>query len=172
MARALGALSLLAVAARAKMCYNPGATGRNGSPVYAESAVHTTNYTSTFIEVADDCKVEAGAVPPEKQAKTVAQMQFELISAHPYAYTSDEVIFMIYAARNQVAPEDLEAARAEFFSKGQPCLRSSPLAKTYGWGIHYDAEARIAIYPRGSEEYARLRADPSLKQLKAMRSAR
>lgn len=134
--------------------------------------MHTTNYTSAFIAVADDCKAAVGLVPPEKQAKTVARLQFELIQAHPYRYTSDEVIFTIYAERGGIPADELEMRRAEFFSKGQPCLRSSPLGKTYGWGIHYDADSRIAIYPRESEEYARLQADASLKQLKAMRSAR
>jgi len=134
--------------------------------------MHTTNYTSTFIEVADDCKAAAGTVPHEKQEKTVARMQYELIHDSPYRYTSDEVIFTVYAARNQLPAMELEARRAEFFSKGQPCLRSSPLGKTYGWGVHYDGESRIAIYPRGSEAYERLRVDGSLRQLKAMRSSK
>jgi len=134
--------------------------------------MHTTNYTSTFIEVADDCKAAAGTVPPEKQEKTVARMQYELIHDSPYRYTSDEVIFTVYAARNQLPAMELEARQAEFFSKGQPCLRSSPLGKTYGWGVHYDGESRIAIYPRGSEAYERLRVDGSLRQLKAMRSSK
>jgi hypothetical protein len=134
--------------------------------------MHTTNYTNAFIEVADDCKAEIGTVPPDKQEKTVAKMQFELIRAHPYQYTSDEVIFTIYAERNQVAPAQLAGKRAEFFSKGQPCLRSSPLSKSYGWGIHFDDASKVAIYPKGSDEYARLQADSRLKHLKAMKSAR
>lgn len=134
--------------------------------------MHTTNYTNTFIEVADDCRAAVGAPPPEKQAPTVARMQFDLIGGSPYAYTSDDVLFAVYAARNAIPPEELDARRAEFFSKGQACLRASPLAKTYGWGIHHDGEGRVAIYPRGSAEYERLRSDSSLRQLKAMRSAR
>jgi len=134
--------------------------------------MHTTDYTNTFIDVADDCKAAAGTVPPEKQEKTVARMQYELIHDSPYHYTSDEVLFTVYAARNQLPETELAARRVEYFSKGQACLRSSPLAKTYGWGVHYDGESRIAIYPRGSEAYERLRADGSLQQLKAMRSAK
>ena len=45
--------------------------------------MHTTNYTSAFIEVADDCKAATGAEPPAKAAPTVARMQFELIGANP-----------------------------------------------------------------------------------------
>jgi Family of unknown function (DUF6157) len=134
--------------------------------------MHSTNYTNTFIDVAADCKVQEGTIPPEKQEKTVARMQYELIRDNPYQFTSDEVIFTIFAARQQIGPSELEARRAEFFSKGQPCLRSSPLAKTYGWGVHYDHESKVAIYARESEEYQRLKADPSLKQLSAMRSSK
>lgn len=134
--------------------------------------MHSTNYTNTFIDVADDCKAEYGIIPPEKHEKTVARMQFELIQANPYQYTSDEVIFTIFATRNQFTGSELVARRAEFFSKGQPCLRSSPLGKTYGWGIHYDHESKIAIYARESEAYQRLKADPALKQIKAMRSSK
>ncbi|HEU4328076.1 MAG TPA: DUF6157 family protein [Roseiflexaceae bacterium] len=134
--------------------------------------MHSTNYTNAFITVAEDCKAATGTVPPEKPEPTVARMQFELIQANPYRYTSDEVIFAVYAARNRITPEEFEARRAEFFSKGQACLRASPLAKSYGWGIHHDGEGKVALYALGSEEYDRLRADASLKQLKAMRSSR
>jgi Family of unknown function (DUF6157) len=134
--------------------------------------MHSTNYTNTFIEVADDCAAAFGELPPAKQEKTVARMQYELISDHPYQYTSDEVVFSIYAERKGVAESDRDAERAAFFSKGQPCLRSSPLAKRYGWGIHYDHESKMAIYARGSAEYDRLRSDRSLTHLKAMRSSR
>jgi len=134
--------------------------------------MHSTNYTNAFIDVADDCKAPVGITPPEKQEKTVARMQYELIHDNPYRYTSDDVIFAVYAARNHIPEAQLEARRAEFFSKGQACLRSSSLGKTYGWGVHYDGERKIAIYPRGSEDYERLRADGSLRQLKAMRSSK
>ena len=41
--------------------------------------MHSTNYTNTFIDVADDSKTSVGTVPPEKQEKTVARMQYEFI---------------------------------------------------------------------------------------------
>jgi hypothetical protein len=134
--------------------------------------MHTTNYANAFIEVADDCKTDVGKIPPEKPEKTVAQLQYELISAHPYQYTSDEVIFAIHATRNGISAAERDAKEAEFFSKGQPCLRSSPLGKTYGWGIHFDQDAKVAIYAKESADYARLQNDPTLKHLKAMKSAR
>lgn len=134
--------------------------------------MHTTNYADTFIQVADDCRAAAGTPPPERPEPTVAQLQFAMIHGSPYRYSSDEVIFEVYAARQGIPAEEREARRAELFSKGQACLRASPLAKTYGWGIHHNAEGKVALYARGSEAYERLRADGSLTQLKAMRSSR
>ena len=134
--------------------------------------MHTTNYTSTFIEVADDCKAQAGSIPPEKPERTIAQIHYDLIAHNPYVFTSDEVIFAAYAEKNKIAAAKLEAERARFFSKGQACLRASPLGKTYGWGFHFNAEAKVAIYGRGSKEYTQYGADKSLKHLKAMKSSR
>jgi hypothetical protein len=59
--------------------------------------IHTTNYFDTFIEVAADTKANFGAKPPSKgDKKTVAEMQYELISKHPYQYTSDDIIFQVF----------------------------------------------------------------------------
>jgi len=134
--------------------------------------MHTTNYTSTFIEVADDCKAETGATPPEKAERTIARIHYDLISGAPYGHTSDDVIFAAFAEKRGIDADSLEDARREFFSKGQPCLRSSPLGKTYGWGFHFDEESRVAIIGKGSPEYDKYRADPSLAHLKAMKSKR
>jgi hypothetical protein len=134
--------------------------------------MHSTNYTNTFISVAEDCPAESGIVPPEKPDPTIARMQFEMIGGHPYRYTSDEVLFGIFARRNGIEPADLEARRAALFSKGQACLRSSPLGKRYGWGIHHDEHSRVALCARESEAYQRLSRDPAQKQVKAMKNAR
>ena len=134
--------------------------------------MHSTNYAETFISVADDCPCMAGTAPPEKANPTIARLHYEMISRNPYGYTSDDVVFATYAARNAIPPTELEARRAEFFSRGQPCLRASPLGKRYGWGIHHDAESRVALVPRESEAYLRLSEDAGLKQVKAMKSAR
>ena len=67
-----------------------------------------------------------------------------------------------------------EAIRAAFFAKPHPCLRASPLPKRYGWGVHYDAHGRIALYAMESEDYRRLSrggaGDPAL--VRAMRNRR
>ena len=134
--------------------------------------MHSTNYTNTFVSVADDCPIDTGSVPPEKQDPTIARIQYDMIAESPYRYTSDEIVFATYARKNQIEPADLEARRAAFFSKGQPCLRSSPLAKRYGWGMHHDEQSRVAIFPRESQAYQRLSHDPQLKQVKALKNAR
>lgn len=138
-----------------------------------DSKIHTTNYRNTFIEVSDDCPVKIGEVPPQKgTSKTAANYQFDMIAHNPYKFTSDDVLFQVYAERNQIARNEQPAARAEFFSKGQPCMRSSPLSKRYGWGIHSDAEGRIALYAVDSEAYRDLQKDKRLQHVRAMRSRR
>lgn len=134
--------------------------------------MHSTNYHNTFIEVAEDCRASEGRIPPEKEKPTVARLQFDLIHGAPYQHTSDDILFAVHAARKASQSFDRERERKEFFSKGQPCLRCSPLAKTYGWGIHFDNESRVALYSRGSEEYRKLQRDHHLQQVKAMRTKR
>ncbi len=133
----------------------------------------STNYSGTFIQVADDCPVQGPEQPPAgANAPTVPALQYALISEHPYEFTSDDVLFEVYATRNSISSGAKAEARAAFFAKDQACLRSSPLGKRYGWGIHHDADSRVALVPLGSDAYERLAADSSVKQLKAMRSKR
>lgn len=63
--------------------------------------IHTTNYFDTFIEVAEDTKVTCGARPPSKGDKqTIAEMQYELLVNHPYQFTSDDILFQVFADSN------------------------------------------------------------------------
>lgn len=134
---------------------------------------HTTNYFNTFIEIAEDCPIAKGEVPPVKgDAKTVANIQFETVSRNPYKFTSDDVLFQCFAEKNDLAEGELPPAKQQFFSKGQPCFRSSPLTKRYGWGVHSNEEGKIALYGADTPEYEKLTADPKLKVVKAMRSKR
>ncbi|MDQ4215673.1 DUF6157 family protein [Microbacterium capsulatum] len=133
-------------------------------------AEHTTNYTSTFIEVAEDCPTDHAQEPPAGESPTIAALHYRLIAEHR-GRTSDDVIFTTWALRRGTDPADA-ATREQFFSKGQACLRSSPLGKRYGWGILHDADGRVSLVPRESEEYARLAADPALGHTRAMRARR
>ena len=132
----------------------------------------TTNYYNTFIEVAEDCPVSSAEEPPQRKRKSAVRSQYEIISSHPYEFTSDDVIFSIFAAKNEIPQQKKAEERKQFFSKGRACLRSSALGKRYGWGIHSDAEGKIAIYAVESDNYDRFANDPDLNHLKAMRSKR
>ena len=139
------------------------------------------NYVNTFIAVADDCPVSASMIPkPRGATKTVAQRQFEMLNT-PYAHTQEEVLFEVWLARqgeagklavDELASDEIEEVRSDFFAKGQPCLRASPLTKTHGWGVHFDGDGRAAIVAMESEDYAELLNDPDLNVIKAMRSKR
>lgn len=133
----------------------------------------STNYIDTFIQVAEDCPAtEAEAPPAAGTAPTVAAIQYELIWEHPYELTSDDVLFEVFARRRGIEQAERAEAREAFLAKDQACLRSSPLTKRYGWGVHHDAAGRVALVPLGSERYAELASDPSLRQLRALRSRR
>lgn len=133
--------------------------------------IHTTNYENTFIEVAEDSPTPKAEVPPQKgDKKTVANYHFDMIAHNPYKYTSDDVIFETYAEKNEIKKADRKEARKAFFEKGQPCLRTSPLTKRYGWGVHANTEGKVALYGVDSPEYKKLQKDKTLQHVKAMRS--
>lgn len=139
----------------------------------SDHRLHTTNYYNTLIEVAEDYARSEARIPlPKGNKMTVAQLQFDLIGENPYRFTSDDVIFQVYSIRNEIPEEELQEAREIFFSKGQACLRASPLTKNYGFGVHANEEGKIAIYPMESETYKLLLADSSVQKVKAVRSSR
>lgn len=126
----------------------------------------STNYTNTFIAVAPDSKKPAGTIPPEKTPPTVARLQYDLLSQNPYQYTSDEALLKIHCQRK--GRTDMQ----EFFAKSQPCFRCSPLTKTYGWGIHCNAEGKMALCGLESQEYQQFLQDEKLTQKAGMASKR
>ena len=135
--------------------------------------VHTTNYQNAFIAIADDCPAIQGEIPVDKgDQRSVASIQYELLKNNPYKYTSDDVLFQVFAERKDLTPAECPEAREDFYTKGQPCFRASPLTKTYGWGVHSDAEGRIAIYGCETEAYARFMNDVKVQVFKAMKTKR
>ena len=133
---------------------------------------HSTFYFDTFIEIAEDTKADSGIKPPTKDKKTVAEMQYELIAKNPYKFTSDDIFFQVFADRNDLTEAEYKRAREQFFSKGQPCFRASPLTKTYGFGIHNDSNGKIALYGMETKEYQQFLADTKIKKVKAMKSSK
>lgn len=133
----------------------------------------STNYYNTFLEVADDCPVTRAEIPPQKNGKfkSIPEIQFELIGKHPYKYTMDDVVFQVHAIKKGIDIND-KAEREKFLSKGQPCLRASPIMKRYGWGIHCDENGKLAIYGVGTEVYEKMKNDDQLQHFKAMKTKR
>ncbi|MBR0798695.1 hypothetical protein JQ615_25225 [Bradyrhizobium jicamae] len=139
--------------------------------------LHSTNCFNTFIRVADDCPARSGEEPqPRGGNPTVGTLQYAMIAGAPYKYTSDDVVFATSAAGRSLdaktTKQERGLAREAFFSKGQACMRASPLGKRFGWGVHADAAGRIAIYAVDSRHYQALAADPGIAQTRAMRSKR
>lgn len=135
--------------------------------------MHTTNYYNTFITIADDCTELIASIPPLRGGKkTVAGLQFEMIYENPYTYDSDDVLFGVNAIKKAFEKYELAEQRELFFSKGQPCFRASALGKKFGWGIHCNADGKIAIYAVESAEYQNLIQDEKVKKVKAMKSTR
>ena len=133
-------------------------------------------YYDTFISVAPDFDGASAKVPaPRGSAKTIAQLQYEMLIDAPFEHTQEDVLFLVWLERqgmDDLADDEVAALRAEYFAKGQACLRASPLTKRHGWGVVFDADGRAALCAVESDEYERHRQNSSLKQLAAMRSKR
>lgn len=135
------------------------------------------NYANTFIAVAPDTSAKAGTVPPVRGGqKSIARLEYELISDNPHSLTQEEVQFAVHTQRQGVPATELNARRAElwseFFSRPMACMRASPLPKTYGWGLHFDADSKLALVALESPEYQQLINNSAIRQLFAMRSKR
>ncbi len=130
----------------------------------------TTNYHNTFITVSPDSHVEHGLEP--KKAGTIAQIQYGLLRDKPYAFSSDDLLFEVYARRNRIAASDRIQERETFFTKSHACLRASALVRQYGWGLHHDDEGKVAAYGIETDEYRKLTSRSDLKVVPGMRSHR
>jgi hypothetical protein len=131
------------------------------------------NYYDTLIEVADDCPATEAQVPQSRGGrKTKAVVEYELLVKHPYTYTEEDIAFEVYAVVHDIPKASRAKEREKFLSKGHPHLRVSALAKRYGWGIHNNAEGKVALIAVRSSEYERLIQDPHTIKVKAFRSTR
>jgi hypothetical protein len=131
------------------------------------------NYSNTLIAIADDSPVNEAVMPPRNDAKpTIAAEQYRLLADAPYTLTSEDVIFTVYADKHGIPDEERAAARKAYFAAPRACLRTSPLAKKYGWGLHSDEDGRLALVPVDSDRYRELIEDGGTRVVKAMRSSR
>jgi hypothetical protein len=134
----------------------------------------------TFIQIAPDSTAERGVVPESaREPKPAYLIEYELLAGTPYRYTNDELLFEVHVRRMALGEAELEAQRdelwREFFAKSHACMRASALAKKFGWGVHSDAEGRLALVARDSEAYRRFVEAGERGELKltaAMRSRR
>jgi hypothetical protein len=135
--------------------------------------IHTTNYYNTLIVVAEDCPVTVGEAPTSTKAvKTVAEVQYDILIRNPYKYTSDEILFQVYADRKELTISEYQEGREAFFSKGQPCFRTSPLTKRFGFGIHADKDGKIALWGMETKTYEQIQNDANIIKVKAMRNSK
>lgn len=136
------------------------------------------SYKNTFIKVSPDCPVTSSVDPQYKTSnKPIHVIQYELLSRYPYRYTHEQLLFEIHIRHKNIPADELETNRQQIwdalFSKSHACLRASQLPKKYGFGVHYDAEGRIAIYGMETPEYERfIQAGDEITLLNGMRSRR
>ncbi|GJD58923.1 DUF6157 family protein [Methylobacterium dankookense] len=131
---------------------------------------------NSFVLVGADCPVTASVIPQTRGgAPTVPALQHMLLSADPYRYDHEGLIWEVYRHHKAIPPADEVSARASLFSRSHPCMRASILPKRYGWGVHYDEAGRIAIVGMETGRYRELAAsEPSMgiTVVRAMRSKR
>ncbi|MCG7409965.1 DUF6157 family protein [Paenibacillus sp. ACRRX] len=135
------------------------------------------NYYNTFITVAPDCPVQFGTMPPaKKDGMSKHGIEYDLIAEHPYEYTQEELLFQVHIRHKAIPADELKLCdaelRQEFFNKPKACLGASMLSKKFGWGIHFNAEGKLALVPMESPEYNRLleNGDGTLQIVSAMRN--
>jgi len=129
------------------------------------------NYYNTLIEIAEDSPATKAEVPkPKGGKKTKPVIEYEMIANHPYKYTEEDIAFETYAVLHNIPKAVWPKERQTFLSKGHPHLRVSALAKRYGWGIHNNAEGKVALIAVNSLKYKKLMKDPRTTKIKAFRS--
>ena len=129
------------------------------------------NYYNTLIEIAEDSPATKAEVPkPKGGKKTKPVIEYEMIANHPYKYTEEDIAFETYAVLHNIPKALWPKERQTFLSKGHPHLRVSALAKRYGWGIHNNAQGKVALIAVNSLKYKKLMKDPRTTKIKAFRS--
>ena len=132
--------------------------------------MHSTNYYNTLILASPDSVTLEGKT--DFRSGSVAARQYEMIMRSLHLLTSDDVIFGVFADRNNIVEADRSEARRRFFSRAQVCLRASPLVKTYGFGIYHDAQGHVALYGVEATRYQELVDRENVKKIYGMRSKR
>jgi len=129
--------------------------------------------TNTFIRVAEDCPAVMGLVPAVDEGKTsIARLHYEILTQHPYEFDIEAFNFEVFCRKNAIPDERRDVYFDAFKLKSHPCMRTSPLTKTFGFGAHYNSAGKIAIYPVDSKAYQKFLLDPNIRIEMAMRKRR
>lgn len=134
-------------------------------------------YCNSLVQVAPDCHVTRSVIPAAKWDKeSIPFIEYDLLSKRPYTYTQEELIFEVHVRRQGIGETELKTHRTEIwrelFCKSHACMRASSLTKKYGWGVHFNNEGKMAIYPMESEGYRQFITDTKVKLYNAMKSKR
>ncbi|MBC2171145.1 DUF6157 family protein [Listeria booriae] len=131
------------------------------------------NYYNTFILVAEDSSANYGEIPNTKRAKkTIGEIQFELLYRNDYKYTQEEVLFETHMKHKEIPESERAAEKEAFFAKSQACMRTSPLGKKYGWGLHFNEGGYVKLVAVESDEYQEFANQKDLTITRAMKSKR
>jgi len=134
---------------------------------------HTTNYTDTFIAVAEDCHVKRSEIPDHKtEEPSSAALPHHPVRENPCRYTSEVVLLNLQALRNGIPRHEWKEVSEVCFCKGKAHLRASPLTTRSRSPVHYEAHGRMALAQMDPKEYRNFSTDLILKQVKAMRTER
>ncbi|MDG1077492.1 MAG: DUF6157 family protein [Planktotalea sp.] len=90
----------------------------------------------------------------------------------PYTLESDDLLSTVAAVRKDIPEDEHTLFRAESFLRGQACLRASPLVKTFGWAIHHESAAKIALIDPTSVHFSEISSNLSIKHVTGMRNKR
>lgn len=145
-------------------------------PIVSLNPVLTMRYKNTFICVAEDCPVTKSEVPVSVyQTQSVPQLQYNLLSRHPYKLNYEELNFEVFLQQKghdgDLPDLIVETLRQEFLKKKHPSLRALALVKRYGFGLHCDDEGKIALYPVESPEYEAILQNRSVEKLHPLHNA-
>lgn len=155
----------------ASQASEPGAPAFPGSQARAYEPDHSLArhrrllasrpYQEELIEIAEDCPADHAVEPPnDRPSKTRARIAYEILSEHPYQYTEIEFFHELDVVRRNKPNAKIESYQ----------IKRSPLAQTYGWGIHRNQQGELALVAMESNRYRELQG--TVKRTKSYRRSR
>lgn len=129
------------------------------------------DYYNTLILISDDCPVQESKIPESnRKTKTLAEIEYELLSEKPGYYTQDELQFEAHMIHKGIPEISRDEEKMRFLAKSRACMRASALPKRFGWGIYFDQNGKAEVVPAESEKYQELIQRDDIEKVKAMRS--